>query len=41
MSGDQSSAQIVTYRDPKGRFVKGWKGGGRKRGSKQKIAEDS
>jgi hypothetical protein len=40
MSGDQSSAQIVAYRDPKGRFVKDWKGGGRKLGSRQKIAED-
>jgi hypothetical protein len=40
MSDGQSSAQIVSYRDTKGRFIKGWKGGGRKLGSRHKIAED-
>jgi hypothetical protein len=40
MNGDQDSAQIVSYRDTKGPFIKGWKGGGRKLGSRQKIAED-
>ena len=40
MNDDQSSAQIVSYRDTKGRFTKGWKGGGRKLGSRHKIAED-
>jgi hypothetical protein len=40
MNDDQSSAQIVSYRDTKGRFTKGWKGGGRKLGSRQMIAED-
>jgi hypothetical protein len=40
MSGDQSSDQIVSYRDTRGRFTKGWKGGGRKLDSRQKIAED-
>jgi hypothetical protein len=40
MNDDQSSAQIVSYRDIKGRFTEGWKGGGRKPGSRQKIAED-
>ena len=40
MNDDQSSAQLVSYRDTKGRFTKGWKGGGRKLGSRQKIAED-
>jgi hypothetical protein len=39
MSNDEN-AQIVSYRDTKGRFIKGWKGGGRKLGSRQKIAED-
>jgi len=34
------NAQIVSYRDTRGRFTKGWKGGGRKLGSRQKIAED-
>jgi hypothetical protein len=40
MSDDQSSAQIVSYSDPKGRFIKGWNGDGRKLGSRHKIAED-
>ena len=40
MNDDQSSAQLVSYRDTKGRFTEGWKGGGRKLGSRQMIAEE-
>ena len=39
-SMSDENAQIVSYRDTRGRFTKGWKGGGRKLGSRQKIAED-
>ena len=38
MSIDENTQ--IGYRDTRGRFTKGWKGGGRKLGSRQKIAED-